>query len=126
LFASCRRRTERGFDIASKLTQKLLSVWWTKLHWRLPILANQFSKNAVDMPAIVVAKTLRHRARDEQLVIGLGTALILHWDTVPDSIQDLLIDQAALVLDDIGVTAAQPELETLIRLAKAVPLSPRG
>jgi hypothetical protein len=92
----------------------------------LPILANQFSKNAVDMPAIVVAKTLRHRARDEQLVIGLGTALILHWDTVPDSIQDLLIDQAALVLDDIGVTAAQPELETLIRLAKAVPLSPRG
>lgn len=77
-------------------------------------------------PPVAIAKTLKLRAADERLVIGLGSALVLHWDAIPDAIQDLLIDQAAIVLGDAGLPDAQNSLESLIRKAKAAPLTPRA
>ena len=70
-----------------------------------------------------IAKTLKVRPADERLLIGLGGALIVHWDAIPDAIQDILIDQAAIGLEAAGSPDRQAELETLIRTAKVAPLA---
>ena len=86
-------------------------------------MADQYSARSPVPPAAPIAKTLKLRAEEERLALGLGSALVLHWDAIPDALQDLLIDQAAIVLDDAGLPGAQPALETLIRRAKAMPLA---
>lgn len=70
-----------------------------------------------------IAKTLKVRTEDERMLISLGGALIVHWDTIPDTIQDILIDQAAIGLQVAGSPERQAELETLIRTAKVAPLA---
>jgi hypothetical protein len=70
-----------------------------------------------------IAKTLKARTADERMLISLGGALIMHWDTIPDAIQDILIDQAAIGLEDAGSPERQAELETLVRTAKLAPLA---
>ncbi len=85
-------------------------------------MAHKVWKEPPATPAVAIAMTLKLRAGDERLAIGLGSALVLHWDRIPDALQDLLIDQAAIVLDDAGAPNAQAYLETLLRTAKAVPL----
>ena len=74
-------------------------------------------------PAAPIQKTLLFRTSDERLMLGLGSALVLHWDLVADHIQDLIIDQATIILDDAGLPDRQRALETLIRQARAAPLA---
>lgn len=70
-----------------------------------------------------IAKTLKVWAADERLLLSLGGALIVHWDAIPDAIQDILIDKAALGLEAAGSPERQAQLETLIRTAKVAPLA---
>lgn len=76
-----------------------------------------------DPLAAPIAKTLKIRAADQHLMLGLGAALVLHWDSIPDAVQDLLIDQAVIVLDADGFPDRRSEVETVIRQAKAVALA---
>lgn len=52
----------------------------------------------------------------------LASALVLHWDEVPDALQDLILDQAALVEDREGSAEAR-EIENFVRSAKLTALS---
>jgi hypothetical protein len=86
-------------------------------------MADRSLAEGVIAPAAPIAKTLKLRAADERLMLGLGSALVLHWEALPQSLQDLLIDQATIVLDDAGLPGAQHSVEALIRNAKAIPLA---
>lgn len=52
-----------------------------------------------DLPPAIVQKTLKYREPQEHLLRRLGSAVVLQWDALSDAMQDLLIDQAALVDD---------------------------
>lgn len=74
-------------------------------------------------PPKAMALTLKYKDADEHLLRRLGQAVVLHWDELPDALQDLLIDQAEAVLDreaDAPHEAAQ--IETFIRSVKSVAL----
>ena len=69
-------------------------------------------------PPRVLARTLKYRDAEEHLLRRLGAAMVLHWDELSDTLQDLLIDQAAAVTDR---DAAEPgAIENFIRTAKSV------
>ena len=80
-----------------------------------------------DAPRAVVARTLKYRDAQEPLLRRLASALVLHWDALPDDVQDLLIDQATLVEDRDDAAHERSDFETFIRkvqtasLSKAVP-----
>lgn len=74
-------------------------------------------------PPKALAVTLKYKAADEHLLRRLGQAVVLQWDELPDVLQDVLIDQAALVQDaeeDAAHDAAR--IETFIRGVKSVSL----
>lgn len=66
------------------------------------------------------SKTLRCRAEQEHVLRRLGQALVVQWDALPDDLQDLLIDQAALVEDREDAPHATADIESFIRGAKVV------
>jgi hypothetical protein len=69
-------------------------------------------------PPAVMALTLKYKDAQEHLLRRLGQAVVLHWDELPDDLQDLLIDQASVVQDrDEGVHEAT-DIETFIRSVK--------
>lgn len=69
-----------------------------------------------------VALTLKYKDAQEHLLRRLGQAVVLHWDELPDDLQDLLIDQAAVVADrDEGAHGAD-DIETFIRSVKTTSL----
>jgi hypothetical protein len=63
-------------------------------------------------------KTVKYRAAQEHLVRRLGEALVLHWDALPDDLQDLLIDQAAVIPDRDDGAHATGDIESFIRTVK--------
>lgn len=71
----------------------------------------------------VIAKTLKYSAAQEHLVRRLGSAMILQWDALPDSVQDLIIDQAAAVEDREDAPHTSGDIENFIRKAKVVALA---
>ncbi|MGQ0531923.1 MAG: hypothetical protein ACT4OF_04420 [Caulobacteraceae bacterium] len=74
-----------------------------------------------DRPPQVEQKTLRLKDGQEHLLRRLGQALVLQWDSLPDELQDRLIDQAVVVEDrDVATTA---EIEAFVRDAKVVAIS---
>jgi hypothetical protein len=78
------------------------------------------SKAAVARTPRPELKTVRYRAEQEHLLRRLGEALVVQWDTLPDDVQDLLIDQAALVDDREDAPHATADVESFIRNAKVV------
>lgn len=67
------------------------------------------------------AKTVRYRDEHEHLLRRLGEALVVQWDALPDDLQDLLIDQAALVEDrEPDAAHATADIESFIRDARVV------
>lgn len=79
----------------------------------------------VPRPPKVMALTLKYKDAQEHLLRRLGQAVVLQWDELPDSLQDLLIDQAAAVQDRDEDSAHAPEdIETFIRGVKSVSLPP--
>jgi hypothetical protein len=69
------------------------------------------------------AKTVRYKTEQEHLVRRLGEALVVQWDALPDDLQDLLIDQAALVEDREDAPHATVDIEGFIRSAKVVQIA---
>jgi hypothetical protein len=70
-----------------------------------------------------MALTLKYKEADEHVLRRLGQALVLHWDELPDTLQDLFIDQAAAVLDrEEEKPHAGSDIETFIRKVKSVSL----
>lgn len=63
-------------------------------------------------------KTVKYRATQEHLVRRLGEALVLHWDALPDELQDLLIDQAAVIPDGEDGAHTTGDIESFIRTVK--------
>jgi hypothetical protein len=77
-------------------------------------------------PPKAMALTLKYKDADEHLLRRLGQALVLQWDELPDELQDVLIDQAAGVIDREDGAAHDPQqIESFIRSVKSVAL-PKG
>lgn len=70
----------------------------------------------------VMAVTLKYKEAQEHLLRRLGQAVVLHWDELPDDLQDLLIDQAAAVQDSSEGAHAAGDIETFIRSVKTTAL----
>lgn len=70
-----------------------------------------------------VSRTLKYSEAQEHLVRRLGSALILQWDALPDALQDLVIDQAALVEDRTDAPHSADIIENFVRAAKTTPLT---
>ncbi len=76
-------------------------------------------------PAKAMAVTLKYKDADEHLLRRLGQAVVLQWDELPDNLQDVLIDQAATVLDrEADVVHDASRIETFIRSTRSVALPP--
>lgn len=71
-------------------------------------------------------KTVKYRPEQEYLLRRLGEALVVQWDALPDGLQDLLIDQAAIVEDREDAAHATGDIENFIRTAKVVAISRPG
>ena len=65
-----------------------------------------------------LAVTLKYKDKQEHLLRRLGQAVVLHWDDLPDDIQDLLIDQAVVVHDPDDGRHEPGDFETFIRSVK--------
>lgn len=68
-------------------------------------------------------KSLKYGEAQEHLLRRLGAALVLQWDALPDELQDLIIDQAAIVDDRADAPHAARDIENFIRGAKTVSLA---
>ena len=76
-------------------------------------------------PPKAMAVTLKYKDADEHLLRRLGQAVVLQWDELPDNLQDVLIDEAAAVLDREAVAAHDASrIETFIRSTRSVALPP--
>lgn len=71
----------------------------------------------------VIGKTLKYKLEQEHLLRRLASALVLQWDELPDALQDLIIDQAALVEDREGGASEARDIENFVRGAKACALA---
>lgn len=70
----------------------------------------------------VIGKTLKYKLEQEHLLRRLASALVLQWDELPDALQDLIIDQAALVEDREDGASEARDFENFIRSAKVCAL----
>jgi hypothetical protein len=82
---------------------------------------NNFRSRAPDRPPQVEQKTLKYKDVQEHLLRRLGQALVLQWDSLPDELQDRLMDQAAVVDDRDAATP--DEIQAFVRDAKVVALA---
>jgi hypothetical protein len=71
----------------------------------------------------VAQKTLKYGEDQEHVLRRLGAALVLQWDALPDSLQDLIVDQAAVVEDRQDAPHGVGDIENFIRRAKVVALT---
>lgn len=67
---------------------------------------------------VAVALTLKYKDAQEHLLRRLGQAVVLHWDELPDDLQDLLIDQAAAVTDRDEAPHGADEIMSFVRSVK--------
>jgi hypothetical protein len=70
-----------------------------------------------------VTKTLKYSEAQEPMLRRLASALVLQWDELPDELQDLIIDQAALVEDRDDAAHEPRDIENFIRSAKVTALA---
>ena len=75
-------------------------------------------------PPKVMALTLKYKAEQEHLLRRLGQAVVLHWDELSDDLQDLLIDQAAAVIDPTDAAHESADIEGFIRNVKTSQIKP--
>jgi hypothetical protein len=68
--------------------------------------------------AAPVAKVLALTPTQDDLVRQLGGAIVLQWDALPDALQDLLIDQAAIGPNGEDARFTPALIENFIRKAK--------
>ncbi len=90
---------------------------------RLALKRRIMSDYGAPRPPKAMALTLKYKEADEHLLRRLGQALVLHWDELPDNLQDLFIDQAEAVLDrEPDKTHAGADIESFIRSVKTTAL----
>lgn len=80
------------------------------------------TNGAEPRPPKVMALTLKYKDAQEHLLRRLGQAVVLHWDELPDALQDLLIDQAVVVQDRDGGRHEPADIETFIRSVRTAAL----
>lgn len=68
-------------------------------------------------------KTLKYSEKQEHLLRRLAGALVLHWDELPDELQDLIIDQAAILDDRDEAPHGTADIENFVRTVKTASLS---
>jgi hypothetical protein len=71
----------------------------------------------------LVPKTLKYTEAQEHILRRLAGALVLHWDAVPDKLQDLIVDQAAAVDDRDAAPHEVSDIENFIRSVKVTALA---
>ena len=86
-------------------------------------MTNSFRTRGAPPPPRVEQKTLRYKDDEAHLLRRLGSALVLQWDSLPDELQDRLIDQAAAVEDREDGAHEAADVERFIRGAKVVALT---
>lgn len=74
-------------------------------------------------PPRVMALTLKYTDAQEHLLRRLGQALVLQWDELPDELQDVLIDQAAVVQDHDEAAHDSDHIHNFIRSVKTTQIS---
>ncbi|GAM98088.1 hypothetical protein U91I_01718 [alpha proteobacterium U9-1i] len=82
-----------------------------------------FRRNLPPQPPQVLGKTLKYKEAQEHLLRRLGVAMVMQWDALPDELQDLIIDQAAVVEDREDAPHDVGDIENFIRAAKIVALA---
>lgn len=82
-----------------------------------------FRNNAPPQQPQVLGKTLKYKEAQEHLLRRLGVAMVMQWDALPDALQDLIIDQAAVVEDREVAPHDVGDIENFIRSAKIVALA---
>jgi hypothetical protein len=80
------------------------------------------TNGAEPRPPKVMALTLKYKDAQEHLLRRLGQAIVLHWDELPDDLQDLLIDQATVVQDRDEGAHEPSDFETFIRSVRTTAL----
>jgi hypothetical protein len=79
-----------------------------------------FSDRAPPRPPGLSDKVVVLKDGQEHFLRRLGAALVLQWDDLPDDVQDLLIDEAAMVDDADPALHGRSEIETFLRKVKTV------
>ena len=74
--------------------------------------------------ATKLALTLKYKDAQEHLLRRLGQAVVLHWDELSDELQDLLIDQAAAVVDRDEGAHGTDEIAGFVRSVKTTQVKP--
>ncbi|MGE0740591.1 MAG: hypothetical protein AB7O98_04550 [Hyphomonadaceae bacterium] len=74
-------------------------------------------------PPQLIAKTLKYTEAQEHFLRRIASGLVLHWDALPDELQDIIVDQAAQVEDRDPAPHEPRDIENFVRGAKVVALS---
>jgi hypothetical protein len=69
-------------------------------------------------PATVVDKTVKYHADQEHFLRRISSGVLIHWDSLPSDLQDLIIDQAVVVDDRHTETPTTLDIENFIRTVK--------
>lgn len=77
----------------------------------------------LDAPPKAVPRSLKYRDGQEYLLRRIGSAIVLQWDALPDELQDLIIDQAAIIDDPSDAPHSARDIEDFVRNVKSVALS---
>jgi hypothetical protein len=66
----------------------------------------------------IKARSVKCKADQEHILRRIGAALIIHWDDLPDALQDRVIDQAVLVADAVSAPPCREDVESFIRTVR--------
>ena len=77
-----------------------------------------FAHPATAKPPKAVALTLKYKQAQEHLLRRLGRAVVLHWEELPKALQNVVIDQAAIVGDRDDADHSAEALELFIARAR--------
>jgi hypothetical protein len=73
-------------------------------------------------PATVVRKTVKYSVDQEHFLRRISSGILIHWDSLPSDLQDLIIDQALVVDDRHAHRPTTLEIENFIRTVKLTKL----
>lgn len=79
--------------------------------------------SAPDVAPQPAQKTLKYSEADEHMLRRIASAMVLHWDVLSDDVQDLIIDQAAIVVDRTDAPHEAGDIENFIRNVKVTAIT---
>lgn len=75
-------------------------------------------------PPKVSDRTVRYNAGQEHFMRRISSGVLIHWDSLPSDLQDLIIDQAAIVDDRHTEIPTTLDIENFIRTVKLTKRQP--